>query len=183
MMRSLLFVFVLLLAACSRPPEHTKVNVKDLSRTKEDRLEVIAQLEKEALTTGDTLNPDIAQQLMIGYLDFATVHREDSMSGEYIFRAAEIAMNLGKYRTAIRYFTEVHDGFPLFDKHIEAGYMVPFIYDVHINDRGLAREMYGRIAEAYPDHPLGREATLRLNTLGMTDDQMIELFKKKNGIE
>ena len=51
------------------------------------------------------------------YLDYTEKYPDDSLSPEYLFKAAEIAMNFSQPHNAIRYLTQIEDNYLKYPKY------------------------------------------------------------------
>jgi TolA-binding protein len=178
MNRLLFLVIVVLMAACdSGNGDKTSEQSAD---DKQEILDQIAEYEQHAFAEKVRMDKTAGHQLLILYKKFANNYHDDPLAAEYLFKAGEIARNLGKYQQALSLFTNVHDGFPDYDKKVETAFIIAFIYDNDLNDREMAQKQYEKVIEFYPDHQFAKDAQARLLTLYMTDEELIKFFKEKN---
>lgn len=173
----ILGVITFLVVACS-PSSDEKGAV--VNNTAEEKKEVIAQL--EAKVEADTMRMDFnaRKQLLSRYAEFSNEFREEELTPEYLFRAAKLAVEMGKSKNAIEYLTNLHDGFPKYERKIEAAFLVGFIYENMLNDRPSAQKAYEKVVELYPESPWAQDAKASINLLYLTDEQKIEKFMKQN---
>jgi tetratricopeptide (TPR) repeat protein len=148
--------------------------------SKEERLQRIKELEAEALSQGDEPNQQVARKLMGEYIDFVNFQHDDPLVPEYMFRAGTWANYLGRKKKAVELFESLHQNYPSYEKRVEALNMVAFIYDFELQEKEKAKEAYALLIKTYPDHPLANDARARLETIDMTDEEMIKYFEKKN---
>lgn len=165
------------LAACNGDsPNEGQVD----QETKDSLLIVIDGLEARAFAETVRMDKTVGNQLMKEYINYSNQFHNDSLSSEYLFKAGGIARNLKKFRKAIEIYQNVHDGFPNYHQRTEAMFLIAFIYDNDLNDRERAKEHYELVIDTYPEHKFAQDAAARLETLHMTDDQLIEYFEQKN---
>jgi len=180
----LLFVSVLTLNSCDeKTPQEQKVETKVNKKVElEGKIKALEEtiFNKDNSTKNIKDEKEKATKLLSYYTDFYNLYSEDPKGGDYLFKAGNIALGLGKTIPAIQAFRNAHDAFPGYKKRVEAVYMVAFIYDNNLHKKDKAREFYNFIIENYPEHQLAKDAIARLNTLEMTDEELIKLFEKKN---
>ncbi|MDP4826168.1 MAG: tetratricopeptide repeat protein [Flavobacteriales bacterium] len=170
------FVITAVAVACSPSNEsEAAVNV-----AAEEKKEVIAQL--EATVEADSMRMDFnaRKQLLSRYAEFSNEYREEELTPEYLFRAAKLAVEMGMSKRAIEYLTNLHDGFPKYERKVEAAFLVGFIYENMLNDRPLAQKAYEKVVELYPESPWAQDAKASINLLYLTDEQKIEKFMQQN---
>jgi tetratricopeptide (TPR) repeat protein len=176
MKRLILFALVAGLISCGDSPQ-AEVSVAD---DKEMLLERIHTCEANALSGEVKIDKVKGHELLRSYLDYANAYRDDSIAAVYLFKAGDVARNLGRYKQAISILTNLHDGFPKHSKKAETAFLIGFIYDNDLNDREMAKKAYEDVIELYPTHTLARDAQARIQTLYMTDEEMIKMFQQKN---
>lgn len=131
-------------------------------------------------------NVDVKKQkedavgLLKAYLNYHNKFNNDSLSADYLFKAGNVALGLGKTNQAIDLFRSAHDGYPGYEKKVEAVYMAAFIYDNELHLTDTAQKFYEFVIANYPEHKLAKDAAARIQTLHMTDEELIKMFEKKN---
>jgi outer membrane protein assembly factor BamD (BamD/ComL family) len=146
--------------------------------------ENIANLEQVVFGNMENgLDIDNARRLMSAYLDFSNMHRQDEMAPEYMFKAAEIAMNLSNFTQAANILENLRDGFPTWKKAPDVANWIAFVYDFQIVNKDKARDAYNDIIERWPDHKYATDARARLETLHMTDEEWLEWAAAQNADE
>lgn len=185
-MRGLLVVaFAMFLLACSNGGDASKdtpipegaIPIEEFQANKLARIQ-----ELEVAVLPDLVNAEDLKkrQLMVAYSEWGNQFHDHPSTPEYLFQAGRLAMELGRPKKAIAFFTDLHDGFPTFKKRTEAAYLVGFIYDNILNDRIMAERAYDKVIELYPDTEWATTAEAMKSQLYMTDDQLIEMLKEKN---
>ena len=179
MKRFMFFVFAIAMIRCGDSPE---VEVMT-GESKEDLIERINECEANALNGDTKIDKVKGHELMRSYLDYANAYRDDSIAGVYLFKAGDVARNLGRYKQSISILTNLHDGFPKYTKKAETAFLIAFIQDNDLHDREMAKKAYENVIKLYPEHTLASDAQARIQTLYMTDEEMIEMFRKKNEVD
>jgi tetratricopeptide (TPR) repeat protein len=115
---------------------------------------------------GMVLDPEVRQDLMTEYANFARLFPEDAFAPEALFRRADLLVHAGKYELAVLQLQNVHDGFPAFDKRPDCALMMAYVYDVHLKDKSLARRAYLRTEALHPGTP---QAEIALQSVALLD--------------
>ncbi|MDD2634846.1 MAG: hypothetical protein PHW82_05040 [Bacteroidales bacterium] len=139
----------------------------------------ISEFEKE-LYNEDTPDREKAIAMIDKYLDYSDTYPNDSLSPEYLFKAAEIAMNFSQPHNAIRYLTRLEEEYLNYEKYPTALFLKAFIYDTHIGDTEKSKNYYLQYLEKYPNHTFAEDAQAAITFMDLTDDQLIELFEDMN---
>lgn len=149
--------------------------------TKSERLQIIDELQEKAFSN-DSVMPKraLANDLMRNYFEYKNLYPKDSVSPEFLFKGGQVAMSIGKYHKAIEVFNVIYEGYPDYNKRVEALNLVAFNYDYNLKDRNQARKVYEFIVQNFPEHHLAEDAAARLTTLEMSDQELIEYFEKQN---
>lgn len=154
-----------------------------LENTADQREELAGKIEKlEEMVKADQERLDMKsrKQLLIAYANYANNFHADEKTPEYLFRGAKLANELGKPNRAIEYLTNVHDGYPQFDKRTEAAFLVGFIHENVLNDKEMAQKAYEKVIELYPESKWAEDAQASIELLYLTDEEKIERFKQLN---
>ncbi|MDD2621485.1 MAG: hypothetical protein WC142_01560 [Bacteroidales bacterium] len=126
---------------------------------------------KEDLDTGK-------MSRLIGLYDtYVTNFTEDSLTEEYLFRAANVSRVLPNGELALKYYDL------LIQKHPESVYLPEtyffkaVVYEEIMYDMGAAAFYYKEFIKKFPSHPMVQDAELSLKYLGKTPDEIVEMFK------
>ena len=168
MYRMLLLLTTICVTACSGPSE------------KETMLAKVNALEKE-LKESTSMRIDLAKgkEMIAAYRTFADKFTQDSLAPEYLFKAGEIAMGIQDHDVALSYFQRINKHFRDFRKAPESLFLIGFIYDTYLDQQGKAKEIYEQVLEEYPEHHLADDAKASIQHLGMSDEDLIKMFKRK----
>lgn len=146
---------------------------------KDQQFTEIKTLEEEVYSM-KALDRAKGTQLIDAYVEFSTEYPADTASGEFLFKAAEIAMNLGMASQSLLYYDKVISNYPDYDKAPESLFLKAFIYENQLNDLVNAEKYYKEFIINNPEHPLRKDAEASLNYLGKTPEELIQIFQEKN---
>ncbi len=179
------FVFVILsmlLLACeqsNKDSEQEKESAEVNKQQEEVMLSKIKQHEKK-LHESKELNRSKANEMILLYLNYASEYDNDSLVPEYLFRAAELAMNVERPYDAVAYLQRIDKNYPDFDKMSWVVYLTGFIYDSMLEKDETAKKYYTRFLDKWPDHPRAEEVEILISYLNMSDEELIKSFEKSN---
>jgi outer membrane protein assembly factor BamD (BamD/ComL family) len=147
---------------------------------KKSSYDKIKNLEKE-LMSKDAMPIDTvkAGNLVNMYMDYAKKYSDDSNAVRFLFKAANISMNINKAKLAIELFDRIMNDYPKFAKVADCLFLKAFVYDDKMKDYNKAREAYQAFLNKYPTHPFAESAKASIQNLGKTPDQLIRDFEAK----
>jgi outer membrane protein assembly factor BamD (BamD/ComL family) len=171
----------LLLASCggetgTNTPE--KAEAKKADR-KEELHNQIQRLEGEMHRTPQ-LDNILAGQAVKAYDDYASLFPDDSLSPDYLFKAAEISTAIKQYPQAVAYYQNIISNFSKFRLIQECYFLEATVYDQYLNDDKKAKEVYESLIAEYPSSPYVPDAQAAISNLGKTDEELIREFERKN---
>lgn len=166
----LVAVSIVLLAGCGVNSEKKKVL---------DRIAV-----NEAKIFGDSTAtiPDekTGLEMIQAYTDYATAWPKDTISAEYLFKGAEIAMNLNKSAMAIDYYNRILLSYPGFKKRPYCIFLQAFILENQMNQYDQAKARYQEFISKYPNHILAKDAQASIDNMGKPLEELIKQWDKNN---
>ena len=166
----LLSIFIIIsgiIISCSSPKEKSLKNIKTL---------------EENLFADNIENFDMkkAEELLNAYTDFAKSFPDDENSDEYLFKAADISMNIGQYKKSIELLDKLITNYPDFEKIPECMHLRGFIYEDKLDNLGKAETSYRELIEKYPEHILAENAKACIENLGIPAEELIRRWEAKN---
>lgn len=166
------FILIIIVGTLFSCGSKTKSDTKN-----EDLKNQIVEKEKETYSS-DSLNLDLANDLITVYLAYANEFPQDSLAPEYLFKAAEISMNINKAKHSIDYLTEIENNYKNYDKYVATLFLKAFILENYLKDFENAEKYYSIVVEKYPDHPLAQDAEAAISFLGIDDEELIKMFQQ-----
>jgi outer membrane protein assembly factor BamD (BamD/ComL family) len=150
------------------------------SNGKEKKLTELKDLEK-AVSANPLAPIDFkkAKELVNAYTDFVKEFPEDSGAASYLFKAANIAMNIGQPKVSIDLFDQIIKEYPKFNKIPDCYFLKAFVYDDKLKNITKAREAYENFLRKFPNHDFADDARSCIDNLGKTPEQLIKEFEKK----
>lgn len=148
--------------------------------SKEEKIENIKQLETQLRAALTKIDSTKAQQLVNMYIAFADEYKTDSLAPIYLFRAADITMNINKFEQSIGLLDRIRAEYKQFDKLADCLFLKAFIYENLMNDLKKADETYKEFLAQYPDHELASSAKAAVENLGIPAEDLIRKFEEQN---
>lgn len=160
---------VLLLAGCAGNAEKRKIL---------DRIEA-----GEAKIFGDSMKtlPDqnTGMEMIQAYTDYANAYPDDTASAEYLFKGAEIAMNMKMSAMAIEYYKRVAAAYPSYSKVPYCVFLQAFILENQLNQYDQAKTVYHEFLQKYPNHVLAKDAQLSIDNMGKPIEELIREWESR----
>lgn len=181
-------VAALVLSACANSSEEQSEAASEESseattQTREERIAEIEELEQDLRSKQkqpfETVKP-LAMQMVREYRDFVVVNPKDSLAPRYLFKAADLSVGLKKYDQAIGFLDNVLANYPAYERNVEMMLFKGFVFEQHMNQHGRAVEAYQALIDRYPNHRLANDARAAIENLTLTEEELIEKFKKMN---
>lgn len=179
----------LMVAACTSGTENEQgageeeTEVKAI-QSKEERQSEIASMEQEVARLIRSERSDLldakADRLLKRYRDYIGANPRDSVTAEYLFKAADLSVGIGRYQAAINHLDRLNSDFPSFRKNVEMWLFKGFIYETYLNDHAKAVKTYQTIVDRFPNHRLAADARASIENLSMSQEEMLEKFRKMN---
>ena len=134
---------------------------------KKSSYDKIKNLEKELMSNVaapvDTVK---AKNLVDAYMDYAQKYPEDSSAVIFLFKAANISMNISKAKLSIELFDRIMKDYPTFVKVADCMFLKAFVYDDKLKDYNKAKVAYQDFLNKYPTHPFAESAKASIQNLG-----------------
>ena len=161
-----LALFILILIGCKSEQDKMKDEITAL----------------EKVLKGDSASkPDYskAETMIKLYETYASKFPDDTLSADYLFRAADISGHINKINEACELYNMVVTKFPKSFRTPYAVFMQAFLYETSLNDIDKAREKYNEFISKYPKHELWDDANQSLVNLGMPLEALVKQWEEK----
>lgn len=145
------------------------------SQTKQ--INEIKQLEKVVGEAFDTVKMN---QLVLLYDTYISQFPEDTLSDDYLFQAANLCRVLKNGEKALKYYTLLIQNYPQSEFVPECYFFRGVVYEEVMYDTGAAALSYKEFINAFPNHPLAKDAELSLQYVGKSPDEIVEMFKNND---
>lgn len=135
---------------------------------------------EQALYENAEPDAELANEMIGKYVHFANKFPNELNSAEYLFRAAEIAMNFNQPSNAVNYLTMIEENYLSYEKYATSIFLKAHLYDHYLKNNSKAEEYYQKFITEFPRHVLIDDAKAALMFLEMTDEQLVAFFEKMN---
>jgi outer membrane protein assembly factor BamD (BamD/ComL family) len=169
-------VAVVLLAACGGNTEAPATEDTQKAEEAAARIHVM----EDSLFKQPTFDSKGAQALLDVYLAYAKTFPLDTLTPEYLFRAAGGKNNLGDPRGGIGLYDRIIKNYPSWRKTPDAYYLKALSLDKDLHQLGEAKTAYQAFINEYPEHPFVNDAKRMMEYLGLTDEELIKKFQEMN---
>lgn len=137
----------------------------------------IARLEKQAFSTENAITPEIAENLVDAYCDFATQNPENQQSAEYLFKAMDVSMNFDNPAKTFDIIDRLVREYPDYEKTQMAVFVKGFIYETRYNNIEQAKAAYEKYLELYPEGEMAADCRASIENLGLTPEELVRKFE------
>lgn len=169
----------LLLAACGG--EQTTAPVDDAAAAKRT---MQARIDSMRMAMEDDTLYDArgAQELLDVYKAYAKANPQDSLSAEYVFRAAGLSDPLGHPEESVVLYERLIKEYPNWPRVVDSYYLKALTLD-KMGRKDEARTAYQEVISRYPAHQFASDAKQMIENLQFTDEELIEKFRLQNEME
>ncbi|MAE08374.1 MAG: hypothetical protein CL661_06395 [Bacteroidetes bacterium] len=165
-----LIITSVILCACNSGEKNNTVKISDINK-------VETELFSSNITAPDLVK---AQQLADMYVVYADQHPDDSLAPEFLFKAADINMNVGNPNVTIGIFNRIISNYPDYRNMSTVLFLVGFVYEDQLNDYPNAKKCYLEFLDRFPESDFADDAVVSLNNLGKSPEELIREFEMKN---
>jgi len=144
----------------------------DVKKEAKDLRTELNTLQKELMANPQTLDAVKGDSMVLLYKKYAIKYPNDSMSVEYLFRAAEIQMGLNKNEECIKSLSYIQKTYPNSKVMPMLLQFKAFIYDDKFNDFDKARACMDELIENYPESELIPNAKAYRNMIGKNPEEI-----------
>ncbi len=141
--------------------------------SKEERIDQIEDLEDSIFESAMVADEDAADQLTQLYTDFADKYPSDSLSPQYLLKAAEIQSNVLHTDRSIALFDRIINDYPDFE-HVPICYFLKGIAYESNSQFDEAKAAYQTFVDKYPDHYMAEQTRLMIPKVGMSPEEMLD---------
>ncbi|MDP2388189.1 MAG: tetratricopeptide repeat protein [Bacteroidota bacterium] len=188
-MKVIVFIsfLVLLFSSCgseknsdTNPEEINKDSVVAKVDSSQHGLKVqIRQLE-DTLFAAQVLDKKLGSKAIELYQRYHKYYWQDTMCADYLFKAGEIADNMGFPQKAIELYRSSLESYPTSSLAPYCLFRIGNIYQFTLSDYVEAKIAYNDCKKEYPNSPITKDAINLLNNVAKSDVEMVREFEKKN---
>ena len=142
-------------------------------------LSQISDMEKQLFEEkAGVIDKKEAANMIQYYVKFVDTYPEEEKSAEYLFKAADISINVFHSKNTVKLFDRVIKEYPHYEKAPQALFLKAFTYENYLNEMDKAKENYILFLSKYPDHSFANDAQVSLNNLGKSPEEIIKAFNE-----
>jgi outer membrane protein assembly factor BamD (BamD/ComL family) len=165
-----LITAAVLLSSCNNSENSNNVKLSDITKLE-------SELFSSRLEAPDMIK---LNQLADMYIVYANQHPDDSTAPEFLFKAADINMNMSNPQVTIGLFTDIISKYPNFENISTIMFLKGFVYEDQLNDFVNAKKCYLEFLELYPESDFADDAAVSLKNLGKSPEELIKEFEQNN---
>ncbi|MBI3500810.1 MAG: tetratricopeptide repeat protein [Bacteroidetes bacterium] len=153
------------------------------SKEMDEKQSMIAQIDSinKKMFDGQnmTLDKELASKEISSYEDFVKKFSNDSLSPEYLFRAADLQRALNDNIKAIATLADICKNYPNYKRIPDCIFLQGYYYQEFFNDTISAKIFYMELISKYPNHAFADDAKALMSMFGKSDADIIKSFEKK----
>lgn len=137
----------------------------------------LKEAEKTLFNEDQSLNEDVAPQVVEKYCKFVEQNPDDSLADEWLYHALEINVMMKDAQKSEELCNQLLKQYP--QSHwapVSLFLMGNYVYDSQLNDTAKAHAAYQRLIDEYPDNKLVEDAKKSIEFLGWTPEQIMNHF-------
>jgi tetratricopeptide (TPR) repeat protein len=176
-------VFLVQLCSCTETKNEPAVSEsKDTLKTDQSKAGLLRQIKllEDSLYSSEKLDISKGNRAIALYQEFHKYYWQDTICVDFLFKAAEIADNMGFPQKAVDLYQECFDYYPNSSLAPYCLFRVGNIYQFTINDYINAKLAYNDCIKFFPKSKAAEDAKNLLSISGKNDLDIIREFEKKN---
>ena len=108
------------------------------------------------------------------YDEFITNYPDDEFTLTFMELKAKYQAANQQFEAAIATYDQLIASYPNANETPDAYFMQAFIYENQLMDKAAAEAKYKKFLVLYPNHPLANDAQFSLNSLYLTEEQLLQ---------
>jgi outer membrane protein assembly factor BamD (BamD/ComL family) len=125
-------------------------------------------------------NPAIAEKLVQLYMTRVDSLPKDSLTAGYLFKAADVSVNLGNSQRTLSLLDRFIQEYPMNEQTPISMFLKAFVYENQLNDTAKARSVYEEYINRFPESELIEDARVAIRNLGKSPEDLIREFESLN---
>jgi len=131
---------------------------------------------ESAVKSSPKIDTVATSELLSAYQNFSAKYPDDSLSPEYLYKAAGLAVGLKRGLQAVFLYEFINHTYPGYRRNPECLFMEAFTYENTLGNIGKAKELYNEFLSRYPDHELADDALTAIKFLGKSPEKIVSEF-------
>ena len=173
---SLIALFFCALISCNTSSTNKEVSSRD------SLLNAISANEKVLFSNASStpISNTKAQETIALYEKFAAAFPKDSLTPNYLMKAADICSNTNQAAKSVELCLKIVEQYPNFKEVPTVMFMMAFVTENKLKNIPRAKELYQEFIQKYPNHSLAKDAKASIENLGLSDEELMAKFQKMN---
>ncbi|MDQ3108821.1 MAG: tetratricopeptide repeat protein [Bacteroidota bacterium] len=183
---STLIVFTIFISSCQSPEEKAAEKAKQDSIANVNarvKAKFVVDSAEQVMRADKTYNMKNAMGTLKAYNDYVTKFPTDTITAEYLFRAADLAQGAKQYTQAVNYLETIIENHKGYRNSDIACFMAAYIYDNNleeVNHGGdRAKQLYQFVIDNYPESTWAEQAKVLITYVGVSENVMLDSIIKK----
>ena len=161
----LIFTFIALLSAC------TPDNKAQLKRNIDQQEQILFEENK------GVIDKKMAANMILAYTLYVDNFPKDEQSPIYLFKAADVSINIFHSQQTINLFNRMLNEYPNNAKIPEALFLKAFTFDNYMQEYDSAKIYYHEFLAKYPKHNFANDAEISVKNLGKSPEEIVKGFQ------
>ncbi len=175
-----LIIIGLVVSSCG----NSSVEVKD--QVQEEVFDTAAFIQKvedidSKLATSSPSKKDLITAIGL-FEDYALMYPGTEKSADYLLKASDFCLAIDRVEKSVFLLSRIIDQNPDYSR-LEAVYFNRANHtDLNLRDTSLAKTYYKEFIEKFPDSKLVNDAKIRIETVSLSLEEMVERFEEMNDV-
>lgn len=149
-----------------------------MTNQREKMLQHIAEARKSFNDNIVHVNDSISEVYLTALLEFTGKYPKDSLVPEYFFDAATVYRFKHQPQPALDIYKRIYQEYPKYPKNADCLFLQGMVLSNEMNQREEGIKIFKEFIVKYPNHFLVPQINQLIEQLSMTDEELIESFKK-----
>lgn len=169
-------LLVLLVVGCGEK----KGDPQTEARANVEALEAKLKADPATQSGDDRLNDTLASNVVKAYLRFVEAYPKDSLAPDYLFKAADVMRGQFRWDNAVQVLEQLVNQYPTDKRVPNALFFAGFMLHNDLGQHTRATPYLERLVKEYPEHRLAQDAVFLLETMHMSEEELIRHLEAKN---
>jgi len=150
------------------------------ARANVEALEKKLKADPATMSGDDRLNDSLASNVVKAYLRFVEDYPKDSLAADYLFKAADVMRGQFRWDNAVQVLEQLIRQYPQDKRVPSALFFAGFMLHNDLGQHMRATPYLERLIKEHPDHRLAQDAVFLLETMHMSEEELIRHLEAKN---
>ena len=141
--------------------------------SREERIEQIEDFEDSIFESAVAADETTADQLTALYTAFADKYPDDTLTPQFLFKAAEVQSNVLHTDEAVALYDRIINDYPDFEDVALCYFLIGNAYEQN-GQYEEAKAAYEDFLAKYPDHYMASSTRLMLSRVGMSPEELLD---------